>query len=83
MKRIYYIGIIFILLITITGCSNIKTDNSPLVDFEKKPLYFEFDESILSEEVVVQFNSLVILKGEEKTIEVINYLKSLIQNSNY
>lgn len=77
MKRIYYIGIIFILLITITGCRNIKTDNSPLVDFEKKPLYFEFDESILSEEVVVQFNSLVIVKGKEKTIEVINYLKSL------
>lgn len=77
MKRIYYIGIIFILLITITGCSNIKKDNSPLVDFENKPLYFEFDESILSEEVVVQFNSLVIVKGKEKTKEVINYLKSL------
>ena len=77
MKKIYYIAIVFILLITITGCSNIKTDNSPLVDFEKKPLYFEFDESILSEEVAVQFNSLVIVKGKEKTIEVINYLKSL------
>ena len=55
MKKIYYIAIVFILLITITGCSNIKTDNSPLEEFESKPLYFDFDESILSKDVVVNF----------------------------
>lgn len=77
MKKIYYIAIVFILLITITGCSNIKTDNSPLEEFESKPLYFDFDESILSEDVVVNFDSFITVEGKEKTIEVINYLKSL------
>ena len=77
MKKIYYIAVVFILLITIIGCSNIKTDNSPLEEFESKPLYFDFDESILSEDVVVNFDSFITVEGKEKTIKVINYLKSL------
>ena len=77
MKK--YIIIILFVLILLTGCNNkVETDNTLLEGFESQPLYFEFDDSILPENVEIRFAqfSVKTCYGKDNAIKVIKYLKS-------